>query len=60
VVIVADDIGYADDVVHPGDTLNQDVLALVARARMDEGTEVAANDASPDATRAGTGSTAGL
>ena len=60
VVIVADDVGYADDVVHPGDRLNQDVLALVARARVDEGTEVAANDASPDATRAGTGSTAGL
>jgi lipoprotein-anchoring transpeptidase ErfK/SrfK len=60
VVIVADDIGYAEDVVHPGDKLNPDVLALVARARMEEGTEVAANDAPAGVARAGTGSAAGM
>jgi lipoprotein-anchoring transpeptidase ErfK/SrfK len=60
VVIVADEIGYADDVVHPGDRLNQDVLALVARARVEEGAEVAANDAAAGAARAGTGSAAAM
>ena len=60
VVIVADDIGYADAVVHPGDRLNADVLALVAKARMEDATEVAKNDVVQPSARAGVGSAAGM
>src|SRR5690606_23622289 len=60
VVIVADEIGYADDVVHPGERLNADVLALVAKARMEEATEVAKNAPAPSSARAGEGSAAAM
>ena len=58
VVVVADDATFASDVVRPGDTVSQDLLAIVARAEAGEtGTMVATADtaAQPPQARAGTG-----
>jgi lipoprotein-anchoring transpeptidase ErfK/SrfK len=59
VVVVADDATFASDVVRPGDTVSQDLLAIASRAEAgDTGTMVAAADSMPQPqpqARAGTG-----
>jgi lipoprotein-anchoring transpeptidase ErfK/SrfK len=58
VVVVADDATFASDVVRPGDTVSQDLLAIVARAEAGEtGTMMATADTAtqPPQARAGTG-----
>jgi lipoprotein-anchoring transpeptidase ErfK/SrfK len=61
VVVVADDATFASDVVRPGDTVSQDLLAIASRAEAgDTGTVVAAAEASgsPAPARVGTGAAA--
>jgi len=61
VVVVADDATFASDVVRPGDTVSQDLLAIVSRAEAGEtGTMVATADAagSQAPARVGTGAAA--
>ena len=61
VVVVADDASFADDVVRPGETASQDLLAIVARAEAgDTGIGVAANETvgAQPAARVGTGAAA--